>query len=247
MQCIVSHLGIQSERLAQQRKIKVSQCQDPILKLTKEAVADQKLTGYVVYPSFAVISSSIEEWWKGLGDDQEVEVKYAYERHGLAGKVSNHAKTSVIQQFLDFVDVNSHPNGRPLGSYSPQFFFILKFTRIDLPKPGEKDHDSKANSSVVATFNSAQLEAGRQPFSAFAAHQWLSTHRSKVALHPHKSEYCDTCKGLKEDISQQSATFKRLMQAGSTPEADLQAPISHVETHTGSKLEGAQGGSCWWP
>ena len=100
--------------------------------------------------SIPVISSSIEEWWIGLSDDQEVEVKYPYERHNLAGKVSNHEKKSVMQQFLDFFDANSHRMVDQQEATVPSFFFIPKFTHIDPPKLGEKDHDSKAKSSVVA-------------------------------------------------------------------------------------------------
>ena len=48
-------------------------------------------------------------------------------------RTSNHAKQSVMADFLDFVDANSQPNCRPSGSYSAQFFFHPKFTRIAPP------------------------------------------------------------------------------------------------------------------
>ena len=88
---------------------------------------------------------------------------------------------------------------------------------------------TKAPSSVVSTFNCIQEEAGDKTCSGFAAHQWLSDHRPKLALHPHKSDYCDTCKGLKKEISRQNATFKRLMQGGSTQEEELRSVKARIE------------------
>ena len=119
-----------------------------------------KLFTYVVQSSSVYSSVGVQEWWDRLSDSDEVEVKYPYERHGLAGKTSNYAKTSVKDALLKFVDANSHPNGRHAGSYSPQFYFIPKFTRIDPPKNGERKYEIKAQSSVVSTFNRIQEEVG---------------------------------------------------------------------------------------
>ena len=142
----------------------------------------------------------------------------------------------VRDAFLRFVDASSQPNGRHAGSFSPQFYFISKFTRIDPPKTGEKDFDTKAHASIVWTFNHAQAKTGQPPSSAFASRQWLKDHCPKVALLPHtnSSDYCGTCKDMKEEISCYSATLKWLRQLGSTPEsysvgswniwADLQIP-----------------------
>jgi hypothetical protein len=172
-----------------------------------------------------------------LSDTDEVEVKYPYDRHGLAGKPSNKSKQAVRSAFLTFVDANSHPNGRQAGSYSPQFFFIPKFTRIDPPKLGEKDYDTKANASVVWVFNHIQEETGKDTCSAFAARDWLKKYCPKVALHPHKSDYCDTSKFCKEEVSRQQAILKRLLQSGSAQEQevkDVEAKIkvSEEELHT---------------
>ena len=244
--CILHHLRIHSERLSRQRQIKVRQCQQPILSMTKKEAADQKLLPYVLYPTdddFA--GTSYTTWWDSLSDSDEVEVKYPYEQHGLKGKPSNKSKPAVKEAFLQFVDANSHPNGRHAGSYSPLFYFIPKFTRIDPPKTGEKDFSAKAHASIVWTFNEAQQELGQATCSAFAARQWLKDNRPKVSLHPHKSDYCDTCKGLKEEISRCNAILKRLTQAGSSTETDLRSIESQVETAEASlkahKTEAAEG------
>ena len=152
----------------------------------KKQVIDQKLFQYVLHPtedSATDITSA--RWWKFLSDEDEVEVKFPHEKYGLQGKPGNHSKPLVRDAFLRFVDASSQPNGRHAGSFSPQFYFISKFTRIDPPKTGEKDFDTKAHASVVWTFNHAQAETGQPPCSAFAARQWLKDHRPKVALHPH--------------------------------------------------------------
>ena len=98
-------------------------------------------------------------WWKTL-DDDEVEVQFPHERHGLAGRLSNHSKQDVMAHFLEFVDANSQPNGRQAESYSAQFFFHPNFTRIAPPREGEKNYDEKARSSLVHEFNRVQKEQG---------------------------------------------------------------------------------------
>lgn len=50
-----------------------------------------------------------------------------------------------MADFLEFIDNNSQPNGHQAGSYSAQFFFLPKFTRIAPPKAGEKNFNEKAN------------------------------------------------------------------------------------------------------
>ena len=77
--------------------------------------------------------------------------------------------------------------------------------------------------------NCAQREIGRDTCSAFAARQWLKEYRPKVALHPHKSDYCDTCKFLKEEIARQNAVLKRLAQSGSAQAQNLTDVQGNIE------------------
>ena len=77
--------------------------------------------------------------WSNLVDDDEIVlVQFPHEHHGLAGKESNHAKEQAMADFLDFVDINSQPNGCQEGSYSTQVSLLTKFTRIAAPREGEK-------------------------------------------------------------------------------------------------------------
>jgi len=95
-------------------------------------------------------------WWKTVGDGDDVEVQFPHERHGLAGRVSNYSKQDVLADFLEFIDANSQPNGHQSRSYSAQFFFHPKFTRIAPPREGEKNYNEKSRSSVVYEFNRGQ-------------------------------------------------------------------------------------------
>ena len=110
--------------------------------MTKKGVIESKLTSCVLNDDETLTFGA---WWKTVDDNDIVEVQYPHDQHGLAGKSSNHAKLEVMGQFLDFVDLNSQPNGRQADSYSAQFFFLPKFTRIVKPREGEKNYDLKVN------------------------------------------------------------------------------------------------------
>ena len=118
------------------------------MEMTKEEVEERKLVSCVLREDEEVLTFAA--WWKTVDKDEVVEVQYPHERHGLAGKRSNHAKQDVMAEFLDFVDNNSQPNGRQEGSYSAHFFFLPQFTRIVGPAEREKNFEDKCKSSVVA-------------------------------------------------------------------------------------------------
>ena len=190
--------------------------------MSKAEVEEKKLVDHVLRddddPELTFVA-----WWKNVDIDEIVEVQYPHDRHGLAGRASNHSKQEVMAQFLDFVDSNSQPNGRQAGSYSAQFFFLPKFTRIATPRDGEKNYDEKSRSSLVAEFNRVQRESGRQTCGSTAAVEWLKKHRPKVALHPSMTDYCDTCKYLKEQLSRNQAIINRQQQSGSALEENLRS------------------------
>ena len=129
----------------------------------------------------------------------------------------------MLSRFLLFVDGNSQPNGRPVDSYSPQFYFISKFTRIVPPKNNDPHYHEVAKRSVVAVFNETQVQEGRETVGDSTARGWLQKYRPKVAVHPHYTDYCDKCKIFKEELSRNEAVRKRLTQSGSATEADILA------------------------
>lgn len=145
--CIVACLDVHCSRIRKQRIIKQKQKQEPILEMTKKEVTEKKLVDYVLNGDDELLT--FQAWWKTLDDDEVVEVQYPHERHGLAARTSNHAKLECLEDFLQFADNNSQPNGRHAGSYKAHSFFIPKFTRIAGPREGEKNYSEKVNQNIA--------------------------------------------------------------------------------------------------
>ena len=76
--------------------------------MQKCEIERQRLEQYVLVPDG--VTASFKTWWKGLENEDGVTVKYPHERHGLAGKISNHAKTSILQVCIHVARV--HKNRR---------------------------------------------------------------------------------------------------------------------------------------
>ena len=110
----------------QAKEIKQSQTQHTILEMTKEEVEQDRLRSFVLYNTERQSGAGFSKWWKLHNDNDVVQVKIPYERHGQAKLTSNHAKQAMMADFVQFVDLNSQPNGRQADSYSAQFFFLQK-------------------------------------------------------------------------------------------------------------------------
>ena len=148
--CLATCFGLHSSRIQRQREIKRRQKEQPIVELLKKEVEEKKLVDCVLRDDDN--GETFATWWKNVDEDDIVEVQYPHDRHGLAGKVSNHSKQEVMSEFLAFVDANSQPNGRQAGSYSAQFFFLPKFTRTATPREGEKNYAEKSNSVPLTDY-----------------------------------------------------------------------------------------------
>lgn len=133
------------------------------------------------------------------------------------------------------MDVNSQPNGRQNGSYSAQYYFLPKFTRIDPPKNGEPNYGEKERSSLLSEFNRAQREQGKPEVkSGSTVRDWLKNHRPKHALCPHMTDYCDTCKELGVQLKSLKATRKRLVESGNAQSSEIQeieTKVMNTEAH----------------
>ena len=114
-ECIISFIDVCHQCLHKQREIKQSQAQHPITEMTKKDVEKDRLKSFVLYNA-GESESGFTEWWKSQKDTDTVKVKIPHERHGLAKQSSNHAKQGVMADFLQFVDMNSQPNGRNTGA-----------------------------------------------------------------------------------------------------------------------------------
>ena len=128
-QCVCTALGVSKDRLIHQRTIKRQQSQQPVIEMLKTEVEDQHLGDYVVMP--ANEETAFKTWWRSIAGSTGVPVRYPYEQHG---KISNSAKVDTQKEFLEFVDLNSQPNGRSTDSSGPTFYFIPKFSTIQMPK-----------------------------------------------------------------------------------------------------------------
>ena len=142
-----------------------------------------------------------------------IQVRVPHERHGNTGKVSNSAKTTVRQDFIEFVDMNTQPNGRSADSSGPTVYFLPKFTTIQAPKPSISHYLERLARSVIGEFNRVQRERGRGECSNGSSHNWLKTERPKVAICPHQEDYCDTCSKNKVAIHTKQTTINRLLQS----------------------------------
>jgi chromosome segregation ATPase len=76
---------------------------------------------------------------------------------------------------------------------------------------------------VVGEFNRAQTACGRLTCGNSAAADWLKKHRPKVAIHPSMTDYCDTCKHLKEQQSRNQAILNHSRQSGSSSASEIRS------------------------
>lgn len=226
--CIRTTLGISSKRLSRLRTQKRAQFNEPIREMSKSAVEEGKLGPYVVMPPGCDIA--FVQWWNSLDQETLVAVRYPHERHGLAGRTSNQAKTSVKADFLDFVDINSQPNGRREDSTSSTHYFLPIFKTIQMPKKGVHHYNQRIEESVVGVFNRVQGERGRGTCSNGSVSAWLKAERPKLSIYPHKADYCDTCARLKETISGIQTSLKRKRHTGSVEEEEQRKLESDIRT-----------------
>ena len=104
-----------------------------------------------------------------LDPTTEVQVRFPHEKHGNAGKISNSAESSIMEDFLSFVDTNSQPNGGSSDFTGPTSYFLSKFKTIQTPKSSVNNYEECLSRSVVGEFNRAQKELRKMCV------QWLST------------------------------------------------------------------------
>ena len=161
----------------------------------KKSEVEQRLGDYFVMP--ASLEISFKGWWRSQDASTVVEVRYPHGRHGNA---SNAAKSTLREQFLEFVDSNTQPNGRSAYSSGPTSYFIPKFTTIQSPKHDISHYEERLARSVVGEFNRVQRDQGRQEISNGSSHNWMKADRPKVAICPHQEDYCDTCSKSKAAI-----------------------------------------------
>ena len=218
-QCICAALGICKDRLTRQRNIKRQQSQQPIVQMLKTEVEEKRLGEYVVMP--ANEGTAFKRWWRGLAGSTSVQVRYPHERHWLGVKNSNSAKVDTQKEFLEFVDLNSQPNGRSADSSGPTSYFIPKFSTIQMPKKTVAHYEERLSRSVVGEFIRSQREKGGKEISNGTSSNWLKACRPKVQICPHQEDYCDTCSKSKAEITGKQTTINRLKQSAQASTEDI--------------------------
>ena len=232
--CVHHALGVSFQRLSRQRSVKRKQCAEPLRSMTKSEVEFECLSQYIVMPQGCELS--FMAWWKLLESSSVITVQYPHERHGHAGKTSHFAKVDAKMDFLNFVDMNSQPNGRSADSTSATHFFLPKFRTIQAPKIGVSNYQGRLQQSLVGEFNRAQTELQKPTISNFSASTWLKKERPKYSVYPHKLDYCDTCARKKELLRSKQTVLNRIRQTGSA-DADQQSEIESEITKISSDLE----------
>ena len=134
-----------------------------------------------------------------------------------------------MRDFLQFVDSNSAPNGHSADSHCPTS------ARIEPPKSTEKDFESKMSTCLTSEFNRAKEAMGRGTACGCSIRQWLKQHWPKVAIHPQKLDYCDTCKRISIESSRLRQILKCYIQSWSSFVAAIQSceeSLSNLEAES---------------
>ena len=237
--CIHIALGISYKRLAHQRSVKRSQYAEPLRRMTKGDVIENRLSQFVVMPPDCDQSFSV--WWQKVATTDEINVRYPHHRHGLAGKPSNFSKKEAKAAFLEFVDLNSQPNGRKAESHCATSYLLPKFRTIQTPKVGVRCYQERLAQSLVGEFNRAQRESGGVTISNYSGSEWFRKQRPKHGIYPHKKDYCDTCSKIKHNIESKRMSLTRFMQSGSSTEQtqQLESDIIELEAELQAHREAA--------
>jgi hypothetical protein len=204
--CIKEILNVHASRLHRLREIKRGQANAPIRQIRKEDVPKERAQDIV--PPVNVIN--VLEWWMGLENNSFVSLRDPPKLH--CGS-SNNSKKHLLSRFLDFVDTNSQPNGRQVGSHGPLLFFSPKFNRINAPSKSDADKAEQwKRRSLVYEFNRS-LDDG-ESISNGTAKNWLKLYRPKHAISPLRTDYCEICAECQEQKRRAEAICKRLQQNG---------------------------------
>ena len=141
------HRDCSTQRLARLRKVVQEQSSRSFLKVAKEKVCRYS---DVVLPRGC--EEQVSTWLRSQPEGGIVTCRNKQERHGNAGKRSNHAKSeAVVETFLNFVDSNSSPNGRKEGSHGATY--VPKFSLMRTPNLDDSQYEYKCKHSVLYEFN----------------------------------------------------------------------------------------------
>ena len=88
---------------------------------------------------------------------------------------------------------------------------MSSFATIQVSKKDVAHSEERKQRSVVEELTVYKRKKGKGGCSNGSAHNWLKQFRPKVAICPHKLDYCDTCAKQSEDLrSKQTIVQPRL-------------------------------------
>ncbi len=221
--CIIKALNIHASRLHRLRKIKREQTKALIRRVRKKDVQKEQVRNIVL----PLNVKNVLEWWMCLENDSFVDLRVPPKLHRGRG---NNRKVRLLSRFLHFIDTNSQPNGRQVGSHGPLFFLSPKFDRINAPskndagKPGEWKRRS-----LVYEFNRT-LDVG-ESISNGTAKNWLKQFRQKHAISPLRTDYCSMCAECQEQKKRLKAISKRLQENGNSDEEQIREYQTLAESY----------------
>ena len=195
------------------REIKRQQASAPTIRVRKDQVSTEQ-TCNVVPPATV---TNVLGWWASLENSSIIELHNPPKLHH--GK-SNYSKEDLLTRFLEFIDNNSQPNGRRVGSHGPLFFLNSKFDRINAPSASEAGKpDQWKRRSLVYEFVRTLEE--NKSISNGTAKKWLKMYRPKHAICPKKTDYCEMCVECQEQKRRHETISMRLQQEGNGNEDEI--------------------------
>lgn len=221
--CIKKILKVSSKRICRLREIKREHAKSPTIKVRKDQVLPEQI--FDIVPP--VNENNVLSWWMNLKDADMVEIRSAPKLHG--GK-SNNNKEDLLPMFLTFIDNNSQPNGRRVGSHGPLYFLNSKFDRINEPSASEANKpENWKRRSLAYEFN--RTLDGDKRISNGTVKKWLKTYRPKHAISPPKTDYCEMCAECREQKRRHETIATRLQQEGNGSETEIRENLSLAESY----------------
>ena len=222
--CIKKILGVGGDRLNRLREIKRQQVNMPIIRIPKDQVPAERI-GDIILPEN---ETNLLSWWVKLEDNCIVELRSPPKLH--RGK-SNNSKEHILPRFLDFIDINSQPNGRRVGSHGPLFYLNSKFDRINTPSKNEADKPEQwKRRSLVYEFNRS-IQDKNMSISNGTAKKWMKKYRPKHAISPKKTDYCEMCVECQEQKKRHETISIRLQQSGNANEDEIKENQALAESY----------------
>jgi len=237
-------LKVSNSRLSKLRKRKRELTYQPNTSVSKSLVSKKelrnvgKINGVIIPPEISPDAANIREWWNKLPETEPVQILRNDYRHGLTGKDSNRAAglENIKKDFFEFIILHRTPSGREEGSRGPKYFLCDSFTRIRDPKQSELSQgrfqtEKEKERTLVYAFNKCQTSRERGVVAGATAERWMKELPDTV-IGSHKTDYCDRCAELKNEIAVISTLIRRTQQSGNVDATSATSLLDRLKVST---------------